>query len=54
MMYDKKSIIYQINLEALHEMEECVPMMLDERKNLREWARKRSRHRFQSMELHRF
>lgn len=35
MMYDKKSISYQINLEALHEMEECVPMTLMERKCLR-------------------
>ena len=26
MMYDKKSMDYQINLETLKEMEECVPM----------------------------
>ena len=40
MMYDKKSISYQINLEALQEMEECVPMTLMERKYLRNWVRK--------------
>jgi len=40
MMYDKKSISYQINLEALHEMEECVPMTLMERKCLRNWVHK--------------
>lgn len=38
MMYDKDSIDYQINLEALHEMEECVPLTLRERKALRKWV----------------
>ncbi|HWT75811.1 MAG TPA: hypothetical protein VN258_13995 [Mobilitalea sp.] len=40
MMYDKKSISYQINQEALHEMEECVPMTLEERKCIRHWVNK--------------
>ena len=30
-MYDKKSMYYQINLETLKEMEECVPMTKNER-----------------------
>lgn len=40
MKIDKKSIDYQINLEALREMEESVPMTLRERKCLRRWAHK--------------
>jgi hypothetical protein len=38
MMYDKKSIDYQINLETLKEMEECVPMTKKERDCLRKWV----------------
>ena len=37
MMHDKKSMDYQINLEALKEMEECVPMTKNERDCLRKW-----------------
>lgn len=40
MKIDKKSIDYQINLEALREMEELVPMTLRERKCLRGWVHK--------------
>ncbi len=39
MMHDKHSIDYQINLYALHEMEEVVPMTLHERNHLRSWVR---------------
>ena len=39
MRYDKKSIDYQINLEALHEMEDCVPMTRPERNALRNWVK---------------
>lgn len=38
-LYDKKSIDYQINMVALHEMEECVPMTLPERKAVRKWVK---------------
>lgn len=40
MRYDKKSIDYQINLEALREMEECVPMTKRERDAIRIWVKK--------------
>lgn len=40
MMYDKNSIDYQVNLESLREMEECVPMTRRERDCLRKWIRK--------------
>ena len=35
MKYDKKSIDYQINILALREMEELVPMTTSERKRIR-------------------
>lgn len=38
MKVDKHSIDYQINIEALREMEEIVPMTLKERKSLRGWV----------------
>lgn len=40
MRADKGSIEYQINLEALREMEEDVPMTLRERNCLRKWVHK--------------
>lgn len=40
MMYDKKSIDYQINLETLHEMEDYIPMTRRERDCLRKWVKK--------------
>ena len=39
MIVDKKSIDYQVNLWALHEMEEVVPMTLYERKAIHKWVR---------------
>ena len=39
MIYDKNSIDYQVNIWALHEMEEIVPMTLYERKCIRKWVR---------------
>lgn len=39
MIYDKKSIDYQINKETLREMEEDVPMTLSERNALRKWVK---------------
>ena len=39
MIYDKKSIDYQINKEALREMEEDVPMTLHERESIRKWVK---------------
>ncbi len=40
MRYDKKSIDYQVNMEAFHEMEEIVPMTKPERDALRIWVQK--------------
>lgn len=40
MRYDKNSIDYQVNLEALLEMEECVPMTKPERDAIRTWVKK--------------
>ena len=40
MRADKDSIDYQVNLVALQEMEEAVPMTLRERQCLRKWVRK--------------
>lgn len=40
MKYDKKSIDYQINILALREMEELVPMTTSERKRIRGWVKK--------------
>ncbi len=40
MRYDKKSIDYQVNMEAFHEMDECVPMTKPERDFLRKWVQK--------------
>ena len=39
MIYDKKSIDYQINKETLREMEEDVPMTLHERESIRKWVK---------------
>ena len=39
MRADKDSIDYQVNLVALQEMEEVVPMTLRERCCLRKWVR---------------
>jgi len=39
MLYDKHSIDYQVNLYALHEMEEIVPMTLYERSRIRDWVK---------------
>ena len=38
MRADKDSIDYQVNLVALQEMEEAVPMTLRERQCLRKWV----------------
>lgn len=38
-VYDKNSVDYQINLCALHEMEDIVPMTRGERYQLRKWVR---------------
>lgn len=40
MIYDKKSIDYQINMEAFREMEEVVPMTRSERSSAREWVKR--------------
>lgn len=40
MRVDKDSIDYQVNLVALQEMEEAVPMTLRERRCLRKWVYK--------------
>ena len=40
MRADKDSIDYQVNLAALQEMEEAVPMTLRERRCLRKWVLK--------------
>ncbi len=39
MRYKKGSVDYAVNLEALREMEEVVPMTRHERECLRNWAR---------------
>lgn len=38
MKIDKKSVDYQLNMEALREMEEIVPMTLHERNAIRRWV----------------
>lgn len=40
MRFQKKSLDYQLNMEAFHEMDECVPMTKSERDALRSWAQK--------------
>ena len=40
MRADKDSIDYQVNIVALQEMEEAVPMTLRERRCLRKWVYK--------------
>lgn len=40
MRYDKQSIDYQVNMVALHEMEEFVPMTNPERAAVRKWVKK--------------
>lgn len=40
MRYDRNSIDYHINMEAFHEMEDCVPMTKTERSALRLWVKK--------------
>lgn len=40
MKYDKKSCDYQVNMEAFHEMDKCVPMTKPERDALRIWVKK--------------
>lgn len=40
MRYDKHSIDYQVNLDALHEMEKCVSITKPERDAIRTWVRK--------------
>ena len=52
MRADKDSIDYQVNLAALQEMEEAVPMTLRERRCLRKWVLKGNE--IESMELHGF
>ena len=42
MSYNKISMEYHINLEALHEMEEIVPMTRRERDLIRKWVKKGS------------
>lgn len=49
MRADKDSIDYQVNLAALQEIEEAVPMTLRERRCLRKWVL-----RIEPMELHGF
>lgn len=39
MIYKKGSVDYAINLDALHEMEDLVPMTSIERQYLRRWAK---------------
>lgn len=39
MRFDKDSAEYDVNIYALQEMEEVVPMTLPERNALRKWAR---------------
>ena len=39
MVFDKTSIEYQLNKEALREMEEVVPMTLYERSAIRRWVK---------------
>ena len=39
MVFDKKSIEYQLNKVALREMEEVVPMLPHERTAVRKWVR---------------
>ena len=39
MRYERGSIDYGVNLEALHEMEEVVPMTSSERARLRSWVK---------------
>ena len=39
MLIDKRSIEYQLNKDALREMEEVVPMTLSERTAIRKWVK---------------
>ena len=39
MRFEKKSIDYQLNMEAFYEMDECVPMTKSERNALRSWVK---------------
>lgn len=39
MKYQKKSLDYQLNMEAFHELDDQVPMTRSERIALRNWAR---------------
>ena len=39
MKYPKHSYDYEVNIECLHEIESLIPMTLDERANLRSWAK---------------
>lgn len=39
MIFDKHSIDYQLNLEALREMESLVPMTVSERTAIRSWVK---------------
>lgn len=39
MKYDRRSIDYQINILSLNEMEEVVPMTLEERNRIRGWVK---------------
>lgn len=38
MKYPRNSVDYQVNMESLREMEECVPMTKFERDAIRRWA----------------
>ena len=40
MKYPRDSFEYRINIDALHEMELCVPMTLRERNAIRSWVNK--------------
>ena len=40
MIYSKDSCEYEINVFALQEMEECVPMTIRERQAVRTWVSK--------------
>ncbi|MDO4978488.1 MAG: hypothetical protein Q4E53_14660 [Eubacteriales bacterium] len=39
MKYQKKSLDYQLNMEAFHEMDEHIPMIKSERDALRSWVK---------------
>lgn len=40
MRFEKNSLDYQINMEAFHEMDDCVPMTKPERDALRRWVKR--------------